>query len=180
MNKLEWRKKLKALRNDLSPSEIGERSSVIMEKVWSLLRVNNVKTIHTYLPIGSEVRTELLIEKAIHHQCKIIVPKTLSNRKLKHLIFSSFDDLVEGKYGTKYPENEKEFEGEFDAIIVPALGFDEKKYRLGYGSGYYDVFLNQYSRALKIGVGFDFQKVDSIPIEPHDVALDEVVLDRSL
>lgn len=175
MNKFSWRKKLKALRDDLSLAEAEERSSLIMAKVWQVIKSNNVKTIHTYLSIGSEVKTESLIKKALNHQLKVIVPKTLSNRELKHLEFSSFDDLIEGKFKTKYPKNNLEYKGKIEIIIVPALGFDERNYRLGYGSGYYDIFLNQYPDAMKVGVGYSFQKVENLPQEEHDIPLDEVI-----
>lgn len=176
MNKKEWRKELKKLRDGLSTTDIAERSSQIMEKVWDLCQNNKVNTIHTYLPLGSEVQTETLIERALQNKVKVVVPKTLANRRLKHLELNSLNDLVEGRYGTRFPKHENEHVGKLDIIIIPALGFDRRNFRLGYGSGYYDVFLSQYPEALKVGVGFDFQKVNLLPVETHDIALDEVVL----
>lgn len=63
----------------------------------------------------------------------------------------------------------------FDAIIVPMLGFDASLHRLGYGGGYYDKFLAEQSGAKKIGVCYELGKVDQLPSEPHDVALDIII-----
>ncbi len=177
MTKAEWRKNLKILRNELSSQEIAERSVEIMNKVWQVVQQNKVKRIHTYLPMGSEVKTESLIEKALEKKMNVAVPKTLSNRQLRHLALTSLKDLVEGKFGTYHPKVEKEYSGNFDLIIVPGLGFDRRNYRLGYGGGYYDTFLKKYPNALKVGIGYGFQLVEELPNEAHDVTLDWVIVD---
>ena len=65
-----------------------------------------------------------------------------------------------------------------DVVIVPGLAFTVEGDRLGQGGGWYDRFLsNTATGCTKIGVGFDLQVIDSIPTEPHDVALDFVVTD---
>lgn len=64
---------------------------------------------------------------------------------------------------------------DFDVIIVPLLGFDAACLRLGRGAGWYDRFLARQPQAIKIGVGFDVQRVDAVPMEPHDIPLDAVV-----
>lgn len=63
----------------------------------------------------------------------------------------------------------------FDVIIVPMLGFDEKRHRIGYGGGYYDMFLASQPRAKKIGVCYEAGRVEQIPAESHDVALDMII-----
>lgn len=64
-------------------------------------------------------------------------------------------------------------------VVVPGLGFDRSRHRLGRGGGYYDRYLNQKkvseSEIVKVGVGFACQLVGEIPVEPHDVRLDAVV-----
>lgn len=68
--------------------------------------------------------------------------------------------------------------GSLDVIIIPALAFDTKGMRLGYGKGFYDLFLNTQLSALRIGVAFDFQLVDNIPHEPWDVPMHHIFTDR--
>lgn len=63
---------------------------------------------------------------------------------------------------------------EIDAIIVPGLSFDRKKYRIGYGMGHYDRVLAPLSDKLKLGVCFKEQVIDSLPIQAHDIPVDIV------
>ncbi len=62
-------------------------------------------------------------------------------------------------------------------VLVPGLAFDDRGYRLGRGRGYYDRFLAHpaLSNVLKIGIAFDFQRVDVVPTEAHDIPLDGVI-----
>ncbi|MEM1021445.1 MAG: 5-formyltetrahydrofolate cyclo-ligase [Pseudomonadota bacterium] len=68
-------------------------------------------------------------------------------------------------------------------ILVPLLAFDAQGGRLGQGGGYYDRALakaRSHGPILAIGVAFAFQKVDAVPTEPHDAALDAVVTEHGL
>jgi 5-formyltetrahydrofolate cyclo-ligase len=69
---------------------------------------------------------------------------------------------------------------EFEAVIVPMLGFDRHLHRVGYGGGYYDKLLATQSQAIKIGVCFELGRLDSIPAEGHDIALDLIVTEDSI
>lgn len=64
--------------------------------------------------------------------------------------------------------------GKIDLILVPGVAFDKSGNRLGRGKGYYDKVLKQ-TGAYKLGVCFDFQLVERVPVEPHDVKMDRVV-----
>jgi 5-formyltetrahydrofolate cyclo-ligase len=65
-----------------------------------------------------------------------------------------------------------------DAVIVPGLAFTREGHRLGQGGGHFDRFLPRLSAGcLRIGVAFDEQLVDALPLESHDVTLDMVVTD---
>ncbi|HIC83915.1 MAG TPA: 5-formyltetrahydrofolate cyclo-ligase, partial [Nitrososphaerales archaeon] len=65
-----------------------------------------------------------------------------------------------------------------DVIIVPGLAFDQSGNRLGFGSGYYDKFLNSQSIEYKIALAFDFQVVDKIDIIEHDVPMDLIITEN--
>lgn len=68
---------------------------------------------------------------------------------------------------------------DIELMVIPAVAFDRKGNRLGRGKGFYDRLLKT-SRATKIGVGYEFQLLDSIPCEPHDVAMDMVITQKTL
>ena len=63
-------------------------------------------------------------------------------------------------------------------VLVPGLAFTRDGARLGRGGGFYDRLLNgQAANAIKFGICFEFQVVDFVPSETHDVLLDAVVTD---
>lgn len=64
---------------------------------------------------------------------------------------------------------------DYDVIIVPVLGYDKKNNRIGMGMGWYDRFLATQPAALKIGLAYSESEVDEIPVEDHDVALDQII-----
>ena len=57
-----------------------------------------------------------------------------------------------------------------DLVLVPGIVFDKEGHRIGYGFGYYDKFLKKVPKAIKLGLTFDFQVIDKIPREMHDLA----------
>jgi 5-formyltetrahydrofolate cyclo-ligase len=65
--------------------------------------------------------------------------------------------------------------GEIDLFIVPGLAFDPHCNRIGFGKGYYDDLLAGAPDAIKIALAYDFQMVDKIQAEKHDVKMDMVV-----
>ena len=69
---------------------------------------------------------------------------------------------------------------EVEMIVVPAVAFDRHCNRMGRGRGFYDRLLKSTPNAYKVGVGFDFQLVESVPVEPFDVQMDKVVVESVL
>lgn len=67
---------------------------------------------------------------------------------------------------------------EIELVVVPAVAYDRKGKRLGRGKGFYDRFLKN-THATKVGVGYEFQLLDEIPAEPHDVAMDIIVTQKT-
>ena len=61
-------------------------------------------------------------------------------------------------------------------LLIPCLGFDAQRHRLGYGGGYYDRTLATIQPApVKVGIAFDMSQVDSIAPRKHDIRLDLVI-----
>jgi len=72
------------------------------------------------------------------------------------------------------PEGEKSSPEKVDIVVVPAVAFDLQGHRLGYGKGYYDRFLKK-TKAVKVGVAYDFQIVEKLPAEQHDIPVDLII-----
>ncbi len=71
-------------------------------------------------------------------------------------------------------------DGDFDVVVVPLVAFDEQCNRIGMGGGWYDEYLAGHPSSVKVGIGFEIQKVDEIPISPIDVPMDMIVTDTAV
>jgi 5-formyltetrahydrofolate cyclo-ligase len=94
------------------------------------------------------------------------------------------DELVSGKYGITepHPDADRIDPEQVDLIIIPCVGCDRQKYRLGYGGGYYDRLLSspEWSNIPTMGIAFDFAYLPQLPIESWDQPLDSVVTDARI
>jgi len=92
----------------------------------------------------------------------------------------SFDDpLHVGNMGIPEPHQIKKVYP--DVILVPLVAYDKYNYRLGYGGGYYDRYIQKISKRKKIltiGLAFSFQKVNKLPINDNDKKLDFILTEK--
>jgi 5-formyltetrahydrofolate cyclo-ligase len=92
------------------------------------------------------------------------------------------DGLTLGRLGIHEPAGGQPWLVEaIDFIVVPALAFDHRGYRLGRGGGFYDRFLALPDlRAVTCGLGFAEQVVDEVPVAPHDRPVKLLVTDKGV
>lgn len=92
--------------------------------------------------------------------------------------------LQAGAYGIQEPragEHPEVEPDEIDGLLCPGLAFDRKGGRLGRGKGFYDrVLSSMRPDALRVGVGFALQVLDSLPLENHDVLMTHLVTEERL
>ncbi len=88
-------------------------------------------------------------------------------------------EFVRGAYGVQEPApqwREVSSPDRLDLVVAPGLAFDTSGGRIGYGGGYYDRLLKQIpAEAIQIGVGFDFQVLNSIPRMDFDMPVQFVI-----
>ncbi|MGB9760944.1 MAG: 5-formyltetrahydrofolate cyclo-ligase [Caldimicrobium sp.] len=180
MDKKELRKKFKDLRESLSEKEWFEYSKSICQKLIDSSFFKNSQRIAFYYPVNKEVNLTIAIEEALKQGKEIFLPKT--HLKEKRLSFHKVTDLARlspGVFGIFEPPSiDSPIEAcELDLILVPGLAFDLKKYRLGYGGGFYDRFLKE-TKALKIGIAFSFQIIEKLPQDPWDEKMDYILTEE--
>lgn len=175
MTKAEIRKIAGLQRKALSQQEAEGYSKRLLE-FFSAFDFSSVKVIHVFLPIAekNEPNTFLIIDWLANHypEIRIIVPKADFNTSLMaNYVFKGRKGLVKNLYGILEPEIGELHADAIDMVLIPMLAFDLKGYRVGYGKGFYDRFL-QGNDVLKVGLSF-FEPVDRIEdVNEHDVRLD--------
>ena len=146
-----------------------------MSKVEELDRFREAKVVLLYWSMEDEVQTHAFVEK--WYKSKTILLPCVDGDDLRLRQYTGADCMREGEqFGIGEPTGEEYTDLEsVDAIIVPGVAFDKEGHRMGRGRGFYDRLLKSTPNAYKIGVCFDFQMVESVPVEPHDVMMDRVV-----
>jgi 5-formyltetrahydrofolate cyclo-ligase len=176
------RKEILAKRNILSDKDINKKSDLIIKNLASY--IENIQNIMIFMDMKTEVKITKLLE--LYPKKNFFISK-ITNSKNREMKINKYNknELILHKFGY-YESSSNDFYDEeiLDIVIVPALAFDSKKNRIGFGGGYYDTFLEKVrkknNKALFIGVCYDFQIIDSVPTEKHDVTLDFVISESKI
>ncbi|MFZ5969729.1 MAG: 5-formyltetrahydrofolate cyclo-ligase [Bacillota bacterium] len=180
------RKEILEKRKAMSETEIATKSDLIFSKLKTLELYKHAVVVMVYLDFRNEVQTQLIIKDLLSSGKKAIIP--ISVPETKHMILSQLMDpeveLTEGTYGILEPK--KEFIREvdkntLDLILVPGVVFDRKGYRIGYGGGYYDRFLDSLTKTVpSIALAFDLQVIDEVPHDFHDYPVSYIVTETEV
>lgn len=179
--KSQLRDELKAKRWEMPVFDRQCRANKITEYLTEILEPYS--TVLAYASKEPEADTSEIINILIAENKKIIVPIIESKTKtLRFSYLTSLSDLEPGTFNVPEPlTSEKPADPEIiEAAFLPMVGFDRFGSRLGYGAGYYDRFLKNYPKILKIGVAYSCQEADMIPCEPFDIKMDIIVTDKEI
>ena len=135
------------------------------------------KVIATYLSFPHEFQTQELIEQAQKDGKKVLIPKTYPNGRMEFVVYRP-QQLVKTSFGLLEPQGDLEVvdASQIDLIHVPGLVFTTEGYRIGYGGGYYDRYL-EHSSGHTLSTVYPCQIQDFIP-EKHDIPVQEVLIDE--
>ena len=177
LEKNKIRKEILEKRNNLSTEEVEKKSDLIIQNLEKFIK--NAKNIMIFMDMKNEVRITKLMK--LYPEKSFFISKITDskNREMKINRYNE-NELVLHKFGY-YESSSSDFYNEniLDIVIVPAVVFDLEKNRIGFGGGYYDTFLKKIreenKKILFIGICYDFQIIEKVPAEEHDVVLDFVV-----
>lgn len=178
MNKKEIRKEIKKLRLELSDSEKNKASHDVFNRLENHREFVKANNILFYYSLPDELPTVEFIRKWSESK-NIYLPRVNGD----DLDILAYDDtnLSVGSYDIEEPTgNELIDYNIIELIIVPAVAFDNDKNRLGRGKGYYDRLLSKAVKAVKVGVGYDFQLFEKLPTEPHDIPMDYIITPNNI
>ena len=182
MDKAALRRWLRTRR--LESSAAPENHKLIQQQVRALPEWDELQTVLVYLPLPGEVDTWPLIQELWGRGARTLAPCCSSDRsgEMDFREFRTRDELLPARYDILEPDRRvcllcAPHDG--DAVLVPALAFDRRGYRLGFGGGYYDRLLSRLgSRTLSIGLTFHDTLLDHLPRETHDQPVRVVCTER--
>lgn len=177
--KQEMRKYYLEKRRQLSHNNVRMLSKLISDKVLILNEIKKAETIALYLPINNEVDTREIINRLLEGIKQIVVPCYFEQEKNYHFVkFYNWQSLETGPSGILQPVTKTVIDSQkIAAVIMPGLAFDINGVRLGYGKGVYDKLLKDF-QASKIGLAYNFQIVDRLPKESHDLMVDLIISEK--
>lgn len=172
-------------RKELSIEDKQKKSREIQLKLFNLDIYKDSNFIFTFISTEEEVDTHNIIKDSLKNGKRIGVPVTFpKERKMIVSEIKDFDNELElGFYNILTPK--KEFIREvdpsiLDLVLVPGLIFSKNGYRVGYGGGYYDRFLEQTEDVIKVGICFDMQIADEVPIGKYDIPVDYIITEKRI
>lgn len=137
------------------------------------------QSVAIFLSIKDEINTRPIIEDLLTLNCKIYLPR-VEGKVMNFYKVNSLTDLKRSSFGILEPKPGLAVsKDDLDVIVVPLLAFNDAKYRIGYGGGYYDKYLKDY-QGLKVGLAYSFQHTKENFSEKHDVACHMIVTERGV
>lgn len=144
-----------------------------LEKTAAFILSENILMYHS---LPDELSTHRFLDKWAEKK-KFFLPR-VNGVNLEILPYDR-SRLELGSFHIEEPVGDEIIDPEtIEMIVVPAVAYDRNGNRLGRGKGFYDRLLMS-TRAAKVGVGYEFQLLDSVPVEPHDVPMDMVVTQKT-
>lgn len=179
------RQESSARRDALSIEERASRSARICEFAEGLESFRHADIVLLYAPIKSEIDVMPIAVSALEKGKKVAFPRCdKETRTMKFHFITSFDDFEIGAYGIREPKEELPIFDSKDpqgvaVCFLPGLAFDAYGYRLGYGKGYYDKFLNSYS-GCTIGVTYTELIGDPLPKGKFDIPCNIMLTEKGV
>ena len=174
-SKAEIRKQIRELKRAVPLEEKLLRSEGIMRQVEALPNFQQARTVLLYWSMADEVQTHDFVNK--WYKDKVLLLPCVDGDDLVLRRYTGPECMVAGEqFGIGEPTGPAFTDLDaVELIIVPGVAFDRTGNRMGRGRGFYDRLLKCTPKALKVGVAFDFQMIDDVPVEEFDVKMDAVI-----
>jgi 5-formyltetrahydrofolate cyclo-ligase len=181
--KTKYRQSILKTRNALDSSEVKRLSKTILKNAYSELALEEVGTLGSYFAVKNEVNLENLNHQRSQKNLLTTFPKIEPNHAMNLIAPKNLKQLSKNKYDIFEPSDGFKIDPiNHEMMIIPTLGVDKNGYRIGYGGGYYDRFLEpilqNINRPMLIGLIYDFQFIDDSINEVHDIKLDIVFSEK--
>lgn len=177
MNKEDIRLRIRAHKSLLDDNERRQAARTVFDLLERTAAFMMSESILLYHSLPDELSTLDFIDKW-HSRKRFYLPR-VNGLNLEILPYSK-SRMHLGAFNIEEPDGDDTTDmSQIDMVVVPAVAYDRRGNRVGRGKGYYDRLLTN-TRAIKIGVAYNFQLIDEIDADPHDVAVDYVITERGI
>ena len=175
--KAELRKQVLQEMKAISQEQKQAIDQALTERLLQHPFYQEAKVIASYLSFPHEFQTQELIEQALKDGKKVLIPKTYPKGRMDFVVYNP-QQLVKTSFGLLEPQGDLEVvdASQIDLIHVPGLAFTTEGYRIGYGGGYYDRYLEHFP-GHTLSTVYPCQIQDFSP-ENHDIPVQEVLIDE--
>ncbi len=181
--KKELRKRMLALRDSLSMDQVEAASKACLQKILDLPVFQEEEWIYLYLSFRKEMDTLSMLGAIQAAGKKLAVPR-IEGRDMHFYQIKSLEDCQPGTMGILEPQPGPDPEDKRitrpGLMLMPGLAFDRDLHRLGFGGGFYDAYLARHSDLKTAAICYDFQIVDHVPHENHDLCPQMLISDQRL
>ena len=174
------RKQIWAELAELSPEEMQKSDEALFENFLALPEVRSAKVIFAFWGIpGKEPNTRLLIDKLLSQGKTVGLPRMLPGRQMEVRRYDPAIPMVKAAFGIEEPSVDCPLipKSEIDFVLTPAVAYDQRGYRTGFGGGYYDRWLEHFT-GKTVGLCRDKVLRTEVPAEAHDAKVDAVVTEN--
>lgn len=182
-DKKNLRKSLQEQLSTITKADYEHYSYMIARRLYEETLWKEANTIGITVSKIPEVDTFQIIRRAWDEGKKVVIPKCNPKHKtLEFRTLTAFNQLESVYYGLLEPKPDMTEEvqpDEIDLLIVPGLAYTNRKFRLGFGGGYYDRFLQSYN-GHTLSLAFHMQLVEKIPMEEHDLPVGKIITDQGI
>ena len=179
--KIQLRKKYLNLRKKRY-YDIDKNFFLPLFRLMKLKIKKKVIKISLYYPSNFELNVLKILEFNNITAQDTLLPVIDKNNFMNFFSWKKNDVLFVNEFGILEPAKTKAKVP--NIMLVPILAFDKNKYRLGYGKGFYDRYLNKYLKQFKniltVGVAFSFQRHHKLPVNKNDVKLDFIITEKGI
>lgn len=167
-------------RQNLSPEERQRIGAVMARRLLALYPIQKAQRLMAFVPLPDELDLDPFLQCWLQEGRQLWLPRVGPEQNLEAVPFTSWKETALGRFGVREPLGPAADPREVQVILVPGLVFDPQGYRLGYGRAYYDRFLAPLPESIfTCGVAYEFQIAEQTWPQPHDVAVDWIITERS-
>ena len=182
LSKSDLRQTALAARDGLDPEWRAQASHSLTNHAPEL-GIEPGQIVSGFWPIRSEIDPRPLMDALFLQGAVLCLPAVIDRTTIVFRRYAPGDPLTDGGFGTMAPAGDAP-ECDPHIMLVPLSAFDGRGNRIGYGAGHYDRAIARLTgsgmRPRLIGLGFECQRVDAVPAEPHDVPLDAMITETGL